>query len=94
MSIEHLLNIMSENKNLEVKRFDENEVIVKFLVGEEGLKGTYLAIHPKTKSAEFLDIPYEDWEELYGYVDFHFKKCPELKKLYDFMCRENYAMTF
>ena len=97
MTIEHILDtIKKSSKNgvrVKVEDFD-GDSMVTFLTGEENFRGSQLRISVENKLAEFLDIPFDEWEELSWYVDKYSGECYELKLIYDSLLDENYEIIW
>lgn len=90
MELDEILDKVTENKKITIKRIRDNDVQVFMEV--DGFIDI-LRIYPKTKTAEFLDI--EDlWEELISAVEEKYKSLPEIRKLVDYLNENKYNITF
>lgn len=90
MKLDDLLNEISKNKKITIKRIDKNDVLVFMEI--DGWTEV-LRIYPETKTAEFLDIE-DDWVELEGAVEERYKSLPEIKRLYDYLNENKYDIIF
>lgn len=86
MELPQILELLSRNKKVLVRNIREDNIMVK-------MGDSVLMLYPKTKTAEFLDIP-EEWDELPAILEGEYKDFPELKRLYDYMIKGRYQIIF
>ncbi len=92
MSLQEVLDKISENGKVRVERTDES-VDVSIKEGGSSVYARILRIYPHSKSAEFLDIG-DEWDELQGALKDEYGGFPELLFLTDYLNEEKYDIIF